>query len=181
MPKTLPALFFVLIFMPLWAHAEAILTADSDIKVLSINGKAVSQGLFGSNKSFAIPAGSAVIDARYERLYEQGKDHEIVRSADLSLEVVLQDKQSYHLSLPAAPKDLQNARKYAKTLQLSLLDAQGITLSQSHVSATQSSGFLGLGNLSSLFTHDEDTFEAFKALWSKASEEERNKIRSWLK
>lgn len=165
--------------VPLFAHAEAVLTADNDIKVLSINGQPVSQGLFGNTQSFALPAGETTIDARYERLYEQGKDHEIVRSASLKLKALLDDNRTYHLHAPTAPKNLQSARQYAKTIQVSLVDAQGNLIAQS-VMGKEDGFFAGLG-LGSLFDHDEDTLEAFKTLWSKASQEERNKIRQWLK
>lgn len=182
LPKILKIALTVLATAPLFAHAQAVLTVDSAIQVLAINNKSVSQGLFGLNaQKFDLPAGEHTFHARYEQLYEHGKDHDIVRSPTLELVATLGDEQTYHLSLPAPPKDSKSAKQYAKTVQLSLIDAQGNTLSQSHTAATQTAGFLGLGGLGNLFAQNEDTLEAFKALWSKASEEERNKIRSWLK
>lgn len=194
------------------AYAASTLTIGEDIKVTAINGQAISQGVFQPHKrQFELDAGRHVITARYDRLFEiNRKDHDYLKSSDITLTIELQDNQSYQLVLDNTPQTYEAAKDYAKAPTLHLM--QGKVLVAKQTGGQYQSSVLGsLGNLfskesvannqqaiASLNTQttntqtttqaptapapksNTSTLDKFMELWLTASEEEREKIRQWI-
>lgn len=184
------------------AHAVSTLTIGDDIKVTAINGQAINQSPFQPHKrQFELDAGRHVITARYDRLFEiNRKDHDYLKSGDITLTVELQDNQNYQLVLDNAPQDYNTAKDYIKSPTLHLMQGKVLIAKQTAIS-TKGGVF---GNLGSIFGKEStlsnqqaiaslnqqaptpaskpnaSTLDKFMELWLNASEEDRQKIRQWV-
>ncbi|MDO4427797.1 MAG: DUF2057 domain-containing protein [Moraxella sp.] len=192
------------------AYAAVTLHADEHIKVTAINGKAVNQGLFQPlQKEFSLDAGRHVITARYDRMFDlTHKEHDHVKSANITLTAELSDNQSYRLVMPNQPSAYSEAREYAKAPSLAIMQGNTIIASESTVSERRGL----LSGLSGVFARDaavtsnqqtiaaitatpqtatpstpptatvrqNSTLDSFMQLWLNASDEERAKIRQWV-
>lgn len=188
------------------AFAVSTLTIGDDIKVTAINGQAINQSPFQPHKrQFELDAGRHVITARYDRLFEIGrKDHDYLKSGDITLTVELEDNQGYQLVLDNAPQDYNTAKDYVKSPTLLLMQGKVMVAKQA---GTPTRGGL-FSSLGGIFGKDStasnqqaiaslnqqapapvqapaskanaSTLDKFMELWLNASEEERQKIRQWV-
>lgn len=134
------------------AYAAVTLHVDEHIKVTAINGKAVNQGLFQPlQKEFSLDAGRHVITARYDRMFDlSSKEHDHVKSANITLTAELSDNQSYRLVMPNQPNTYSEAREYAKAPSLAIMQGKVLVASESTVNERRGL----LSGLSSVFSRD---------------------------
>lgn len=185
-------------------YADTTIIADDHIKITAINGQTVNQGLFRSpTQSFTVGAGQAVISARYDRLFELNRNnHDVVKSAEITLIANLADNQTYRLTIPNLPQSYAAIKDFVKSPTLALMNGDTIIAQESR---TQSKPLFG--NLGGLFgknsrnEHNQviaslpntqvtpttiasqntnDTLDNFMRLWLNADKTEREKIRNWV-
>lgn len=182
------------------ASANVTLNVDEHIKVTAINGESITHGLLSPVKrNFELPSGQATITARYERLFDlNSKEHDVVRSKEVTLTATLADNQTYRLTLPNPPKHHTDAVAFAKKPHLDLV--QGDKVVTQKMTVAQKSGGL-LGGFGALFGKNDSqpvqitqtpvqpatpaqtqktTLDKFMELWLSADESEREKIRQWV-
>lgn len=186
------------------AYATSTLTIGDDIKVTAINGQAISQSPFQPLKrQFELDAGRHVITARYDRLFEiNRRDHDYLKSGDITLTVDLEDNQNYQLVLDNAPQNYNTAKEYVKSPTLHLMQGKVLIATQTATASTSEGGlFSSLGGIfgkESTLNNQQtvaslnqqaptpaskpyaSTLDKFMELWLNASEEEREKIRQWV-
>lgn len=189
------------------ALAEVQLLVDDNIKVTAINGEAITQSPFRPlQKEFKLGAGTAVITAKYERLFDLNrKDHDVVRSKDITISATLADG-TYRLTMPNVPSHYNDVKEYVKTPKLAILNGTTV-VSEQAASHTSSTGLLsGIGAMfgrGNSVTDNQKVIAAinqtpaqpssqtqsrpnatvldkFMELWLSANEEERQKIRQWV-
>lgn len=185
-------------------YAASTLIIGNDIKVTAINGQAVSQSPFQPLKrQFELDAGRHVITARYDRLFEiSRKDHDYLKSGDITLTVELEDNQNYQLVLDNAPQDYNAAKEYVKSPTLLLMQGK-VLITKQTATTTKGGLFSSLGGIfgkESTLSNQQaiaslnqqtptstptsksnaSTLDKFMELWLNASEEERAKIRQWV-
>lgn len=174
------------------ALADVTITADDDIKITAINGQVVNQSLLQTTKqSFTVKSGQTVITARYDRLFNLSRnDHDVVKSAPITLTATLADNGQYRLTMPNLPSDYQSIKTYIKAPTLALM--QGDTVITKQQGLAKSSG-LSLGGLFGKANEQHEqaianlpvatpanTLDEFMKLWLNANESEREKIRQWV-
>lgn len=185
--KKLAPLALILATIP--AFANITITADEHIVISNINGKVVNQGLFQKpTHSFTLPAGPVSITARYDRLFELGRDdHEFVKSTPITLSTTL-NNGNYRLTMPNLPNNYNAIKEYIKSPTLALTDGHTV-LVEAQSDGTPSSFLGGLfGKKSTEPTHmtptnpaqSANTLDSFMQLWLNANENERDKIRHWV-
>ncbi|MDO4250540.1 MAG: DUF2057 family protein [Moraxella sp.] len=189
------------------AHAAVTLNVDDNIKVTAINGQAITQSPFQPlKKHFTLEAGRHVITARYDRLYDlSNKDHDVLRSSNITVSADLADNQTYRLVMPNQPERYEDAKEYIKAPSLAIMS--GNTIIAEEKTTAQRTGLLsGLGGwfgrgsdkavlenqqaINAINTapapqpptqaHPNSTLDSFMQLWLNASDEEREKIRQWV-
>lgn len=129
------------------SHADVTLQVDDHIKVTAINGQELTTSLFQQDtKSFTLQPGQHVITAKYDRLYDLGRDeHDYLRSSNVSVAAEMADNQTYRLTMPNQPEDYRAAKEYAKKPTLAVQKGNSIIASQQSVGNSGSSIFSGLG------------------------------------
>lgn len=189
-------------------HAEVTLNVDDNIKVTAINGQTVNRSLLmNSQQQFKLEPGTQVITAKYDRLYEfRNGDHDYLRSGNITLTANLADNQSYRLVMPNQPEKYKEAKVFAESPTLAIMQGSRVLASQNG----QASGSLlaGVGGaIGGLFSGSQSavnsnnqaiaavkaaapiqaapranasTLDQFMQLWLNASEAEREKIRQWV-
>lgn len=174
------------------AIAQVQLFVEPHIKVIAINGDTVRQGAFAPpRREFNLPAGPVAITARYDQMFElSGDNHDYVRSKNISIKATLQEEGRYTLSTAENPKSHQAAKQYAKNPTL-VIKKEGQTVA----TVSNADNSLSLAeNFGALFGYEKDkkqvqhstsnqldVLDQFIQLWLVASDEERQKIRQWLK
>lgn len=130
------------------AQAAVTLNVDDHIKVTAINGQSISQSPFlPLKKQFTLEAGQHAITARYERLYDvSNRDHDVVRSDYVTVTANLADNQSYRLALAGVPERYNDAKEYAKTPTLAIMQGDAI-LAQETRTAERAGLLSSIGNL----------------------------------
>lgn len=128
--------------------AEVTLNVDENIVVTAINGQEIKTGLFSEpQRKFNLQAGKHVITAKYHRLYElRGDNHDVLRSANISLPVELVDNQNYQLVMVGQPEYYEQAKEYAKKPTLAVMQGKQILASQQADGGNHGSIFSGLGS-----------------------------------
>lgn len=189
------------------AVAEVNLVVDDNIKVTAINGNAVNTSIFqGAKKQFSLQAGTQVITAKYDRLYNfRNGDHDYLRSGNITVTANMLDNQTYQLSMPNQPEKYQDAKKYAQNPTLAIMQGGQVLASQNNQtsggllsSVGSTIGSVFTGNQSAINANSQamaslpaaanasaqpslaSTLDQFMSLWLKASEQERTKIRQWI-
>lgn len=193
---------FVALVVGLNANAAVQLTVDDYIKITAINGQAVSQSPFRpAQQRFTLEPGKHVITARYDRLFDlNARNHDYLKSANVTVSADLEDNQSYRLSFLDAPNDYHRAKEYAKAPTLAILRGNEVLTKQS-VQETEGGILSGLGTLfgrsdqavidnqktigalhapADTAARPANTLDSFMRLWLNASDEERAKIRQWI-
>lgn len=189
------------------AVAEVNLVVDDNIKVTAINGNAVNTSIFqGAKKQFSLQAGTQVITAKYDRLYNfRNGDHDYLRSGNITVTANMLDNQTYQLTMPNQPEKYQDAKIYAQNPTLAIMQGGQVLASQNNQtsggllsSVGSTIGSVFTGNQSAINANSQvmasipaaanasaqpssvSTLDQFMSLWLKASEQERTKIRQWI-
>lgn len=192
------------------AMAQVQLNVDENIKVTAINGNEIRHGLLQPLQTqFTLDAGRHVITARYDRLFNlNNKDHDYLKSGNVTVTVDLADNQSYQLIMPNQPNTYNAAKEYARAPSLAVAHNGQIIAQQD--SADERGGILsGVGstiggwfgkgdsaivtnqkaiaainqnpvNTPAPATAPKDNLDKFMQLWLNADEAEREKIRQWI-
>ncbi|MFJ1520372.1 DUF2057 family protein [Acinetobacter sp. ABJ_C1_1] len=93
------------------------ITAPEEIVILAVNGQEVNSGLFRSSKNnYKVDAGTTNLSVRYQEYFEHlNGEHDIVKSGVVTIQTpTLKDGQTYKLAMVGAPKEFEQAKKYAE-------------------------------------------------------------------
>lgn len=136
------------------AFAEVKLTVDDNIKVTAINGQEVKHGLLQPLKrEFILSSGRHVITARYDRLFDLNREHDYVKSGNVTITATLNDGQ-YELIMPNQPNSYQSAKEYAQNPSLAIAQ-NGKILVQENTSEAREGLLSGIGaSLGGIFQRD---------------------------
>lgn len=191
------------------AFAEVKLSVDDNIKVTAINGQEIKHGLLQPlQREFTLSSGRHVITARYDRLFDLNREHDYVKSGNVTITATLDDGQ-YELIMPNQPNSYQSAKEYAKNPSLAIAQ-EGKILVQENTSEERAGLLSGIGaGLGGIFQRDnalnanqrviaslepttpaqstvpppvkgDDNLDGFMKIWLNSSETEREKIRQWI-
>ena len=105
-------------------YAASTITAPDDIVIVGINDQAIKSSLLKKSKEYKVNPGALSLSVRYQAYFEDKLNrHDIVKSDVLRLDVPqIQDNQRYVLKLINAPKDHDDAKKYAEQPMIALFD-----------------------------------------------------------
>ncbi|RZA04864.1 MAG: DUF2057 domain-containing protein [Moraxellaceae bacterium] len=125
-------LMVALMTLAVSTQAAVTLLTPEEIPVLALDQQEVSGSLFRSSKTtYKLDPGSREIAVRYEQLFNQNNgDHDVLKSAIVSLKAELQDNKTYRLTLVNPPKDYDAAKQYVKQPIIAIVDEQGNTVAQ---------------------------------------------------
>lgn len=191
------------------AWADVTLKIQPEVKVEEINGQTVKQKILGNTTTnYQLNSGVNVIKVSYYEYFDAEHgigSHDIVRSAPVYIKTpMLQDQQSYTLTLVNPPKNNDQAKAYAKKPEFALYNAKNELL------MTQMGNGARRSIVNAILT-DEDTnttqvtpsqpkavytqaakvpqenittsdnkFNQLISAWGNASKEERKKFMLWL-
>ncbi|WP_066800057.1 DUF2057 family protein [Moraxella oblonga] len=136
------------------AFAEVKLMVDDNIKVTAINGQEIKHGaLQPLKREFTLNKGRHVITARYDRLFDLNREHDYLKSGNITITADLSDGQ-YELIMPNQPNNYHSAKEYAKNPSLAI-SQQGKILFQENTQTEREGILSGLGaSLGGLFHRD---------------------------
>lgn len=125
-------LSLMVVVMATSAQAAVTLVTPEEIPVLALDQQEVSSGLFRSTRTtYKLDPGMHDIAVRYEQLFNLSNgEHDILKSAAISVRANLQDNKTYRLSLINAPKNYDVAKDYVKQPIIAIVDEQGQTIAQ---------------------------------------------------
>lgn len=105
-------------------YAASTITAPDEIVIVGINDQAIKSSLLKKSKEYKVNSGTLSLSVRYQAYFEDNLNrHDIVKSDVLRLDVPqIQDNQRYVLKLINAPKDHDDAKKYAEQPMIALFD-----------------------------------------------------------
>lgn len=126
------------------SFAQSILVVEDHVVVTEIDGQKISSGFFSApSKRFELPAGQHAVTAMYKRLYDLNADnHDVLRSAELTVTSNFQDGQTYGLKMASQPSSYDDAKEYAKKPTLQLVHGSQVLASKTAITGT-STGLLG--------------------------------------
>ncbi|HFD2125065.1 TPA: DUF2057 family protein [Acinetobacter baumannii] len=102
------------------------ITAPEEIVILAVNGQEVNSGLFRSSKNnYKVDAGETSLSVRYQEYFEHlSGEHDIVKSGVVTIQTpALKDGQTYKLAMVDAPKQFEQAKKYAEQPTVALYNS----------------------------------------------------------
>ena len=113
-------------------HAAVTLITPEQIAVLALDQQEVSGSFFRSTKTtYQLDPGTHDIAVRYEQLFNlTNDDHDILKSAMVSVRANLEDNKTYRLSLINPPKNYEVAKEYVKQPIIAVVDEQGKIIAQ---------------------------------------------------
>ena len=113
-------------------HAAVTLITPEQIAVLTLDQQEVSGSFFRSTKTtYQLDPGTHDIAVRYEQLFNlTNDDHDILKSAMVSVRANLEDNKTYRLSLINPPKNYEVAKEYVKQPIIAVVDEQGKIIAQ---------------------------------------------------
>lgn len=192
------------------AHAEVTLLTPEEIAVLALDDQEVNAGLLrGKTTTYKLDAGAHNITVRYEQFFQQyDGNHDILKSAGITVPATLQDGQTYTLKLVNPPKNFDVAKEYVKQPTIAVVDAAGNVVAQQQGVDSTPKSWLGSGLFDRVFDLRQDTKPAgkpaavtpvvaasavpatvaaaggnvaqLKQLWSSATAQERQQFAAWL-
>lgn len=190
------------------AHAEVTLLAPEEIAVLALDDQEVNGGLLRSKTTtYKLDAGQHNITVRYEQFFQQNDgNHDILKSAAVTVPVALQDGQTYRLQLVNPPKNFEVAQQYVNQPVIAVVDAAGKVVAQQQGVDATPKAWLGSGLFGRVFDLRQDkpkpaaapasvaattavaatqlptggNVAQLKQLWSNASQQERQQFAAWL-
>src|SRR6218665_3937313 len=109
---------------PVRGNSELVLIAvPEEIEVMAIDGQEPPPSFLKSKVQLALLPGEHVFSLRYVELFQiTADDHEVIRSKQAALRFSAVAGSEYPLQLPQQ-KNLDEARKFAKSPQFSLVNA----------------------------------------------------------
>ena len=125
-------LSLMVVAMATSAQAAVTLVTPEEIPVLALDQQEVNGSFFRSNKTtYKLDPGTHEIAVRYEQLFNlTNGDHDILKSAVVSVRANLEDNKTYRLSLVNPPKNYDVAKDYVKQPIIAVLDEQGKVIAQ---------------------------------------------------
>ncbi len=169
-----------------WADAE--ISVPENVIVLGIDGQETGNTGFFSTKhsTLRLSAGEHTITARYDRLFPQGDDHDIVRSKGVTIRTVLADQQVYTLGWQPEPDTHEEALAFAKQPTLIIKAANGQVVASQKGLKMQSTSVIasvmqGVSNLTTNSgTNPTTTLDRLQTLWDQATTEQRKQFKTWI-
>lgn len=137
------------------AFAQVKLVVDEHIKVTAINGQEIKHGLLQPlQREFTLKNGKHVITARYDRLFDLNREHDYVKSGNVTVTATLADGE-FELVMPNQPTSYQSAKEYAKNPSLAIAQ-NGKIIAQENVSEERTGILSGVGvNLGGIFNRND--------------------------
>ncbi len=131
MRHPLPSLLLANLIALLSVDAVAArLDLPEEVIVQAVNGKDLGMQLFGNKDYLELAPGSHRIAVKYKDLFEMmGDNHEVVASDPVLLAFELPTEGTYTLTFDK-PKELNQARAFAKAPKFLVVDAKGTPLAQ---------------------------------------------------
>ncbi|WP_169733738.1 DUF2057 domain-containing protein [Alkanindiges illinoisensis] len=125
-------LSLMVVAMATSAQAAVTLVTPEEIPVLALDQQEVSGSFFRSSKTtYKLDPGMHDIAVRYEQLFNlTNGEHDILKSAVVSVRANLEDNKTYRLSLVNPPKNYDVAKDYVKQPIIAVLDEQGKVIAQ---------------------------------------------------
>ena len=125
-------LSLMVVAMATSAQAAVTLVTPEEIPVLALDQQEVNGSFFRSNKTtYKLDPGTHEIAVRYEQLFNlTNGDHDVLKSAVVSVRANLEDNKTYRLSLVNPPKNYDVAKNYVKQPIIAVLDEQGKVIAQ---------------------------------------------------
>ncbi len=137
------------------AYADITLQVDDNIKVTAINGPARRpRPSHPRTQPLDLPPGKHGITATSDRLFDLRRDeHDYLRSGNVTVTAdMLNDNQTYRLTMPGQPNDYKSAKDYAKSPTLAVEQGGQIIAQQQGTRGNDGSLFAGLtGAVGGLF------------------------------
>lgn len=129
---TLSKVVLSLMAMATSAQAAVTLVTPEEIPVLALDQQEVNGSFFRSNKTtYKLDPGTHEIAVRYEQLFNlTNGEHDVLKSAVVSVRANLEDNKTYRLSLVNPPKNYDVAKDYVKQPVIAVLDEQGKVIAQ---------------------------------------------------
>ena len=178
----------------------AILTAPENIKLLSVNSKAVTQYLLSNLEvNYALREGENLIVFQYESIWGKArKDEETGSRAELvqskPLEVLIDAKAGMHYSFSFVPaNDVREAKTLAASFVAQVVDAQNNLVAESvPQGAHKQAADERLAKEQTILTKKSDVTEQakdtesvsvidkLKVLWAQASPEQKKAFMVWV-
>lgn len=125
-------LSLMVVAMATSAQAAVTLVTPEEIPVLALDQQEVSGSFFRSSKTtYKLDPGTHEIAVRYEQLFNlTNGEHDVLKSAVVSVRANLEDNKTYRLSLVNPPKNYDVAKDYVKQPIIAVLDEQGKIIAQ---------------------------------------------------
>lgn len=191
--------------------AAATLVVPEELVVISVNNQEVKSGLFKSKKQYQIDVNQPLVNVRYNQYFELPlNNHEIVKSDILTLKLpALEDNKSYKLDLIHPPRDLDQAKTFAKNPQLAIYNQNNQLISNNLIVQMTSQSLLG-GTINQILHNEPQASPMTKSssssintqtveqadikntnsnthvgqtlieVWKNSSKQERQKFMTWL-
>jgi uncharacterized protein len=172
---------------PLRGNADLVLiSVPEEIEVMAIDGQEPPPSFLKSKVQLALLPGEHVFSLRYVELFQiTSDDHEIIRSKQAALRFSATAGSVYRLQVPAQ-KNLDEARKFAKSPQFSLVNANDGSTTNSTAIKSMAEASL-LDTISKTFSVDSEAvvkqpgnLDLLKDVWARATLEEQAGFRLWL-
>ncbi|RKG32713.1 DUF2057 domain-containing protein [Acinetobacter guerrae] len=128
--------------------AAATITAPEEIVILAVNDQEVNSGLLRQKENdYKVDAGEISISVRYQEFFQHlDGEHDIVKSGIVTLKTPpLKDGASYKLDVVNAPKNFEDAKKYAEQPTIALYNANHQLLVQQTGANTEAKPWFNRG------------------------------------
>lgn len=133
--------------------AEVMLQTPEEINVVAIDDQEIHAGLIkGKRNSFKLDAGQHTISVKYQDIYYHNDgEHDVVKSNVVTLnQVPFKDGEEYQLTLLNAPKEFEQAKKFAEQPTIAIKNASGQIIAQQTGASSQSKSWLSNGIFGSI-------------------------------
>lgn len=127
--------------------AAVTLSAPEEIVVLAVNDQEVNSGLIRKKNEYQVDAGQVAISVRYQQYFEHlNGEHDILKSGVVTVTAPdLKDGKNYKLALVDAPKNFDDAKKYAEQPTIAIFDQNNRLVVQQTGANTEAKPWLGSG------------------------------------
>ncbi len=169
------------------SNAELVLVSvPEQIEVMAIDGQEPPPSFLKSKVQLALLPGEHVFSLRYVELFQvSSDDHEIIRSKQAALRFSAAAGSEYRLQV-ADQKSLDNARKFAKNPQFSLVNTRDGSATNSSVIQSMAEASL-IDTISKAFVSGSEgtaqqptNLDLLKDVWGRSTPEEQAGFRAWL-
>lgn len=127
--------------------AAVTLSAPEEIVVLAVNDQEVNSGLIRKKNEYQVDAGQVAISVRYQQYFEHlNGEHDILKSGVVTVTAPdLKDGKNYKLALVDAPKNFDDAKKYAEQPTIAIFDQNNRLVVQQTGANTEAKPWFGSG------------------------------------